>query len=83
MWDGEKKLPFQMIRGATLPYGVHLAEIWCLSEGKIKANISAWQLFSPQTPGISKAIRVEGKNVFDLIRQLQPLGLYLAEQNED
>lgn len=45
--------------------------------------LSAWDLFTPKTPGLSEAIQVEGKDIYDLIRQLRELGLYLAEQKED
>ena len=61
-----------------------LSQVFCtLGIPQVPQIVSAWQLFSPQTPGMCKSIQVEGKNVYDLIRQLQPLGLYLAKQEED
>ena len=44
---------------------------------------TAWDTFSPSTPGDCIAIRVGGRNVFDLAEELKPKGLYFAQRREE
>ena len=44
---------------------------------------TAWDTFSPSTPGDCIAIRVGGRSVFDLAEELKPKGLYFAQRREE
>ncbi len=44
---------------------------------------TAWDTFSPSTPGNCIAIRVGGRSVFDLAEELKPKGLYFAQRREE
>ena len=44
---------------------------------------TAWDTFSPSTPGECVAIRVGGRSVFDLAEELKPKGLYFAQRREE
>lgn len=45
--------------------------------------ITAWDTFSPETPGECERISVDGKDVFSLPDELSDWGIYLAEQREE
>ena len=44
---------------------------------------TAWDTFSPSTPGDCVAIRVGGRSAFDLAEELKPKGLYFAQRREE
>ncbi len=48
-----------------------------------EALITAWDTFSPSTPGDSFALRVGGRSIFDLAEELKAKGLYFAERREE
>lgn len=79
------KYKYNQFLGYAFPERMEkLAEIFeSLEIPQVQEIISAWDLFTERTPGLSRAIEVEGKDVYDLVKQLLGLGLYLAEQKEN
>lgn len=45
--------------------------------------ITAWDTFTPDSPGISEKFEYDGKSVYDLPEELEDWGIYLAETRED
>lgn len=45
--------------------------------------VTAWNTFTPEAPGESNSIEIEGKSVFDLPQELADYGIYFAERRED
>lgn len=43
----------------------------------------AWSTFSPEHPGITKRIEIDGKSVFDLVEEYKSWGIYKAETRVD
>jgi len=44
--------------------------------------LTAWDTFSPDSPGESTCFEWEGKTVYDIPKQFQEWGIYLAERRE-
>jgi len=44
---------------------------------------TAWNTFTEDTPGTSERYEVDGKSVFDIPKQFEDWGMYLAEQREE
>lgn len=44
---------------------------------------TAWSTFTEDTPGTSERYEVDGKSVFDIPKQFEDWGMYLAEQREE
>lgn len=45
--------------------------------------VTAWDTFTEETPGHSERIRIDGKDIYSLVKELKDKGLYFAEQRED
>ena len=45
--------------------------------------ITVWDTISPNHPGRSETVTIDGQNVFDLPQQYKEWGMYLAEQREE
>lgn len=45
--------------------------------------VTAWDTFSKETPGQCSRVEIDGRNIFDLPRELADWGIYLAEQMEE
>lgn len=50
---------------------------------RVDRCFTAWDTFSPEIPGESLRIEVDGKTVYDLPGELKDWGIYLAEQREE
>ena len=44
---------------------------------------TAWSTFTKETPGVSERYEVNGRSVFDIPKQFEDWGMYLAEQREE
>ena len=43
----------------------------------------AWDTFSEESPGVSKKIELDGKDVYSIIEDFKDWGIYLAERRID
>lgn len=50
---------------------------------RVKQLTTAWDTFSQERYGESFMIEVNGQNVYDILPELQKMGLYFAERRED
>lgn len=49
---------------------------------RVDRCLTAWDTFTPENPGESTLVEVDGKTVFDLPGEMKDWGLYFAEQRE-
>ena len=60
------------------------AEFFAAHQMRENPNLlTAWDLFDPQHPGVSKTVTVEGKDIYSIPEQLKDWGLYLAQRREE
>ncbi len=45
--------------------------------------LTAWDTFTKDTPGVSERYEIDGKTVFDIPKQFEDWGMYLAEQRKE
>jgi len=45
--------------------------------------VIAWDTFSEESPGVSKKIELDGKDVYSIIEDFKDWGIYLAERRID
>ena len=50
---------------------------------KTKDLKTAWDTFTKETPGVCERYEEDGKSVFDIPKQFEDWGIYLAEQREE
>jgi len=61
----------------------YLAALTELGIGKEDRVKTVWQTFSQTSPGRRNALRGRDKTIWDMVEELKPEGLYLAERRED
>ena len=50
---------------------------------RVKKLVTAWDTFDQDHPGLSRRVEIDGKDIYSLVEEYRPYGLYLAETRED
>ncbi len=49
---------------------------------RTKKLVTAWDTFTPDSPGLSESVVINGKSVYDIPKQFESQGMYFAERRE-